>query len=248
MPWSSLAKNWGGFRPVAYSLGDRTMELSLTTIDPVGGEGKQDAVTLGALFQELGDSRIQDVVKDWRAVKISTNTGACMFSGPSFNLEMAKVVFELKRDGVNAFEAMWFWYDTDTFSAEPMDRYQFFVVCKDAIVREDVAFVDDPQSCFDPSVFRSLEDEDTEPFWNNDAKWEEARAAYWYRRFSQDTQLGRLMLMRPDQPLVPYFQDESLTVSTFSFRALSEMRALLRSILVAVLILLGLLAILVIRR
>lgn len=246
--WSKLAANWSGFRPTAYWLGSKATELSLTPVGPEDGWRKQDAITLLALLRELGDSQIQNVAKGMTgalgfrdAVKITTSTGVRVFSGPDFNLEVAKAILELKRDGINAFDgAMWFWYDTDTCAVDPMTRYSFFVVKNNAIVRENISFLDSPESGFDPSVFET--GEETAPIWSNDSKWKEAQSAYWYRRFSQDTQLGRLMLLRVEkpQPLIPYFQDESLTESVFARGVLLQVR----SLLIAVVIVLGLIAVL----
>lgn len=242
--WSKLAANWSGFSPTAYWLGSKAGELSLTPRDPEDGWRKQDAITLLALFQELRDSQIQNVGTGYdgalgsHGIRITTTTGVRVFSGPSFNLEVTKAVLELKRDGISPFETKWFWYDTGSCAVEPKKQYLFFVVSNDAIVRENISFVDSPASGFDPSVFESLEG--AEEFWFNESQLEEAQSAYWYRKFSQETRTGQLMLLRPGKPLVPYFQNESLTVSVASFRVLRQMR----NLLIAVVIVLGLIAVL----
>jgi len=82
--------------------------------------------------------------------------------------------------------------------------YSFFVVSGDRIVRETVSFHDDPNSSFDPAVFKSESDSDF--VWFNDADWREARARFWYRKFYTETRTGQLMVLRPDEPTLHQFQ------------------------------------------
>src|SRR5208283_1305437 len=87
-------------------------------------------------------------------------------------------------------------------------RYMFFVVHKNAIVREQVSFCDSSDSGFDPSVFEPPEEAD--PIWMNDPEWDGAWARYWYRKFYAETQMGQLMTLREDHPQLHYFEGQAV--------------------------------------
>jgi hypothetical protein len=236
MSWSKIVTDWKEFRPVRYSLGNKAWDLILTPVNNGAAGGKQDSITIGALLSSLRGSKIESVAKTRSAIRITTTSGMQIFTAPSFNIKMAEVLLELEKDGVSPSESTWFWYDQDSGLKEPMDCHYFFVVHKDAIVRDAVSFVDSFDSGFDPSVFNS--EVDAEQLMSNERENEAAVATYWYRKFSQDTKIGQVMLLRPTLPptLIPYFKDESLRTSLEALRVLTKMLSLLRVILVVVVI------------
>ena len=106
----------------------------------------------------------------------------------------------LKADGIEPFSSQWFWYDSDSSREDPHERYSFFVVANDKIVREEVSFSDYHDSGFDAAIFESESFSDS--IWYNDSDWREARTRFWYRKFYTETRTGQLMVLRPDEPIL----------------------------------------------
>ena len=65
-----------------------------------------------------------------------------MVCGSSFNCEVAHLLLDLQKDGVNGFDVQLFWHDKDHVTDDLVASYTFFVVYKDEIIREEVIFCD----------------------------------------------------------------------------------------------------------
>jgi hypothetical protein len=50
---------------------------------------------------------------------------------------------------------------------------------------------------------RNTEDE---PIWRSNQYFDEAFERYWYRRFYTETVTGQLMVLRPDEPILYYYE------------------------------------------
>ena len=85
-------------------------------------------------------------------------------------------------------------YDSESSTDQPHDFYNFFVVCDDKIVREDVSVRDYRGSGFDPSLFEAEE----YSFFNRsrEAAWRRALTKFWYRKFYTETRMGQLAVLR----------------------------------------------------
>ncbi|MGC2830624.1 MAG: hypothetical protein WB994_13375 [Candidatus Acidiferrum sp.] len=51
---------------------------------------------------------------------------------------------------------------------------------------------------------------DNEPIWHTHPYFDEALDRYWYRKFYTETMTGQLMVLRPDEPIL-YFYDRPQT-------------------------------------
>jgi hypothetical protein len=200
--YSRPRKEWEGFRPVAYSL-HKAWDLPLTQLRGEGDQRLENATTVGEVVSSLSDKQIQKIESSL-TTEITTAEGTVVLKGPSFNREVAEVLLNLQKNGMNYFEAQFFWYDKDHVSDDLMASYKFFVVHKNAIVREQVSFCDYSDSGFDPSIFES--NEESRPIWMNEPEWDEAWARYWYRKFYTETQTGQLMVLRPDAPILFHYE------------------------------------------
>ena len=74
------------------------------------------------------------------SVGIATNSENQEYRGPSFNCQVLRELLQLKKEGVEPFSALWFWYDSDSCMEDPHESYSFFVVYGDKIVREEISF------------------------------------------------------------------------------------------------------------
>lgn len=216
----SDGREWEGFEPVAYGLFPKGVgELPLDVVSPQDAEaiaGGSIPTTLGGVFVDLLEFVIEHVKLDLEVVKkgkaplkvLTVRTKSCeqRYSGPSFNLGLLEALIRIRMAGANGFESSWFWYDSDHVTDYPHDSYSFFVVSGDEIVLEQVSFSDCRDSGFDPSVFDRL-DTSERAIWSNDGAWQAARVAHSYREFYTKTATGRLMVLRPDEPVLHFYPE-----------------------------------------
>ena len=142
-------KKWEGFRPTAYGLDpERVYKLPLTrvSLNPAGHE-EETPTTLGEVLERLAGQQVGDNYFGFR-IGISTATGEIVLGGPLFNRDVLEALLELRKDGIEGFEAQWFWYDSN------VTTHSFFVVHNKKIVRERMSFICSRDSGFDPSVFK----------------------------------------------------------------------------------------------
>ncbi len=161
------------------------------------GQRQTIALKLGEVLRALTDRKILEV-ESIPPTKITTDTGELNFDGPSFSCNVLEALLDLRKDGINGFDVCWFWYDRDSVTDQPQDSYSFFIVHKDKIVRECVAFGDYHDSGFDPSIFTA--GDDSPRIWLRENEWKEAHTRFWYRKFYQETRTGQLMVLREDAP------------------------------------------------
>ena len=88
---------------------------------------------------------------------VKTESREVALNGQSFNCAVLRELLALKAEGVEPFSSLWFWYDSDLCRYDPGESYSFFVVSDDWIVRENVSLHGDPNSGFDPTIFKSRE-------------------------------------------------------------------------------------------
>lgn len=199
------------FRPAAYFLNvQRVLGLGLTKVERTSaGEKVETPITIKDAIDTVCTQRITEIGwpkgKGFLQTQVTTETGEYVFDGPPFNRDVLEVLLKFRQDGINAFGATWFWYDTTSRIEEPMESYEFFVVYDNRIVRERVSFTDYHRSGFDPSIFTAADG--SEPTWTEQREWEEARLRYWYRKFYQESQTGQLIVLRTDEPKLHHFPE-----------------------------------------
>jgi hypothetical protein len=210
-------KPWEGFHATRYRLASRVTDLPLShVIATQDGRQKEVPITLGAALVEGGWSgepskvAVRQVESDHIVggpilfgTKVTTETGEVVFGGASFSRELLEILLDLAQAGINGFEVSWFWHDSD-WSVDS-DVYSFFLVHDNSIVRERVCLFDSHDSGFDPTVLQS--DDHADPIWSDEQAWSEASTRFWYRRFYQETPTGRLMVLRPDEPVLHHYPE-----------------------------------------
>jgi hypothetical protein len=92
---------------------------------------------------------------------------------------------------------MWFYYDHD-WSRDADECYVFFAVHDNKIVLESCHF-----SSEEPLILQ--QDKDDDPIWHSHPGFDEAVTRYWYRKFYSETMVGGLMVLRPDEPILYYY-------------------------------------------
>jgi hypothetical protein len=209
-------EKWEGFRPAAHFLNtQRVLGLRLTKVERTSaGEKVETHITIRDAFDTVCTQKITKIgwpKEGWPLLltQVTTEAGEYVFDGPPFNRALLELLLELRQDGINAFAATWFWYDTSSCMDEPHDAYDFFIVYDNKIVRERVSFSKFYESGFDPSIFTAADG--SEPTWSDEKEWEEARVRFWYRKFYQETERGQLMVLRPDEPKLHHFPEGRLT-------------------------------------
>jgi hypothetical protein len=204
--WANQGKEWEGFRPTAYTLdAQRVWNLPLTRVKRTSsGEKEAAPVTLGEVLDSLAGQQIGEI-NPLAQTRVITDTGEVVFDGAPFNCKMLEVLFELRRDGANGFEADWFWYDSDSVTDDPHESYSFFVVDNDRIVKERISFSDYHGSEFDPSLFKV--DNESCPIWSGDEGRREGSIRFWYRKFYRETRAGQLMVLRSDEPELYHYPE-----------------------------------------
>jgi hypothetical protein len=205
----SSGQKWKGFQPKAYFLSTRAEALPI--IEIIGGTEK--VTTVGDAFRDVcfegpalrHSKTLGEFDSDIHSLDVKTDSGDRRFKGSSFAIDLLKAFLRLHKAGFNPHETEWYLYDCSYALDDIGERYEFFVVCRNEILEEDIAFFDRPHSGFDPSVFE--DSAEIQPMWSGDNGFEKVQAALWYRKFYTETKIGRLMVLRPDKPTL-YFYPE----------------------------------------
>lgn len=215
-----------------YSLSEKALALPL--VKSRGDHRDAENTSIAELLRELNgqEFKLQD---ELTSIAIERESEQFRIKGPSFNLKLALSLLELQREGIKAFATRWFWYDKESSSTDPTDSYRFFVAHESNIVRTEVLFLDYSGSGFDPTVWESYDADD-------DENWLVAWAAYWYRRFYKETQIGQLMILRPDSPTLHYYPEGHASGGPSTSETTSEMLRLQRQLRALLWIIIALLA------
>lgn len=105
---------------------------------------------------------------------------------------------EMLQQGINPYEVSWFYYAHD-WSNSADECFVFFAVHNKKVVNESCNFYAD-----EPLVLR--QDKDDDPIWHSHPYFDEAVVRYWYQQFYTETFIGKMMVLRPDEPRLYYFQ------------------------------------------
>jgi hypothetical protein len=105
------------------------------------------------------------------------------------------------RQDINPYGVMWFYYAYD-WSRDGDLCQIFFAVCGEEIVLESCNF-----SCDAPLILRMNKEDD--PIWHSQPYFDEAVVKYWYNKFYTETINGQIMVLRPDEPILHYYERPS---------------------------------------
>src|SRR5262249_49705411 len=191
------------FRATAYWLNDEKIwQLPVEICSSPWGPN-QKHTTIGKVIERIRGTEILKVDGGVRLhVKLTGREET--YAGLSFNLRLLETCLRLHTLGASAFNAQFCYYDSDSQTDRMSSRYSFFVVSDNRIVVEELSFLEHPGSGFDPKVFES---KDYGRMWFSDNYWDEARVRSWYRKFYEQTEIGQLMVLRPDKPQLYYYPE-----------------------------------------
>jgi len=212
--WSNPDVDWSGFKAVEYTLdADRVLGLQLAPRPATETQATDMPTTVGELLTYAGERRAktlsQNLLLGGDTATLATDGGAVDLPCSPFCSDLVSLILEFRSEDINPFDTSWFWYDSDSVTDDPHDRYAFFVVHRDKIIRERVSFSDNSGSGFDPRIW--VADQDSDSIWFSDKGWDDARLRYWYRTFYRETPTGQMMVLRSDEPeLFHYPEGEQL--------------------------------------
>ncbi len=203
---SNCDVSWGGFGATDYSI-DVSVLLALPLASPASPEvSAPTPTTVGELLTLVLDrgpavlppSELLCDGTGRSGFRLATDTGDILVPHSSFAGQLASLFLALRRESIELTDTSWFWFDSDSVTDDPHESHAFFVVHRDAMIRERVAFSDCAGSGFDPRLF--VAEEESDPIWLSDKGWADARVRYWYRRFYKETPTGQMMVLRSDEP------------------------------------------------
>ncbi len=121
-----------------------------------------------------------------------------VFSGTSFGAEVFCTVLDLLSEGVG--RPIFFFYDEDHVTDDLHFQYSFFVADGNRIVRDRVSFHATADNGFTSEIFTDGFRSD-QPIWAADRAILRAQVRWWYRKFYDETEAGRLTTLRDDVEL-----------------------------------------------
>lgn len=186
-----------------YSPGLYRLDLSSLKGSPLKLNGQPS--TFEGLYGKLAESKVSEIPPSigFRDAKYTTGTGDLIVEVEDWRiLSTMNKLAELLRREINPYDVMWFYYDHD-WSSSADECHVFFVVHGDKVVLESCHF-----NAEEPLVLKLERDDD--PIWHSHPYFDRALVQYWYQRFYSETMTGRLMVLRPDEPTLYYFQRPSV--------------------------------------
>jgi hypothetical protein len=255
---------WRRFEPTGYTINwPLVYDMTATEVDD---GGRQIQTSAGAVLREalphLFPSRNEDCSigsrsADRHACDVTENTGRITITTPTrqitlntsgrggFAAQVVALCVEIDRQcGVAPFYSILFYYDEDYVVDDFHEAFSFFVVNDDRIVLDRVTVTQTYDNGFDPMVFEPAYGSGPHT-WRNTSAVERAQVRWWYRRFYEETDAGRLTLLRDDVDIYGY-TPESRQLEQIASRVeiLARDTARLRQFAAGVLALLVLIAIL----
>jgi len=206
--WSNPKLEWEGFQPVSYWFDQKVWDLPL--IEKSTGGDPNTSATVGSIYQKLEGKELTKESRSFGGIEteIETTDGIkLVVKGPDFNRRILETMLSFRADGINPFNVILFYYDKDSCREDPQNCFSFFVVHEDKIVRERLSFFDHSNSGFDPSTF--AKHDHSERIWFDEPEWDVAQTRFWYRKFYSETRTGQLMVLRPDNPLLFFYEDRT---------------------------------------
>jgi hypothetical protein len=181
-----------------YSPGLYRLDFSTAKDLPVKMDGQSS--TFGVVYAKLKESKVREMPDrlSFGVEKYITEAGDITVEAAWTILSEMKMLMGLVREDIDPFGVMWFYYSHD-WSRDADECHVFFAVYGDKVVLESCNF-----SSEEPLILKL--DKEDDPIWHSHPHFNEALVSYWYNRVYTETITGKLMVLRPDEPLLYYFQ------------------------------------------
>lgn len=175
--------------------------LDLSSVKDTSLKLNGQSSTFDVLYGKLSESKITDIPSSigFRDKKYVTEAGDLIVEVEDWRIlsTMNKLAELLKRE-IDPYDVMWFYYDHD-WSRDADECHVFFAAHGDRVVLESCHF-----NAEEPLILK--QEKDDEPIWHSHPYFDEALVHYWYQKFYSETMMGKLMVLRPDEPTLYYFQ------------------------------------------
>jgi hypothetical protein len=165
--------------------------------------------TLDAVYVKFVNSKIKDEIDEHSSFgrkKYVTDQGDLDIEAEWTVLSTIETLAGLFKKDINPVNVMWFYFDHD-WSRDADECYVFFAVHNDKIVLESCHFMSQ-----EPLIL--AQDKEDDPIWHSHPYFNEAVIRYWYRKYYSETKNGSLMVLRPDEPTLYYYDRATAKDST----------------------------------
>lgn|ERR1022692_2439427 len=204
-----------------YSPGMYRLDLASAKDLPLKMNGESS--TFGALYRKIMESKIREMPDRlaFGTEKYVTETGDIEVEAEWTTLSTMRTLVDLVRRGIDPYSVLWFYYDHD-WSRDADECHVFFAVHGDEVVLESSHF-----SSEEPLILKQEKEDD--PIWHSHPYFHDALVHYWYRKFYSETMTGKLMTLRPDEPILHYYERPTVrdAVKEVGFVTLIKMYRLL---------------------
>src|SRR5579863_9655 len=184
-----------------FSPGLYRLDLSNVREQPVKMNGKPS--TFGEVYLKLLESKVREMPDrfPFGIEKYSTEAGDITVEAKWTILSEMRMLVDLARQNIDPYGTMWFYYESD-WSRDADESHVFFAVYGDKVVLEACHF-----SSEEPLILK--QNKESDPIWHSHPYFTEALVSYWYKKFYAETMTGKLMVLRPDEPILYYYQRPS---------------------------------------
>ena len=184
-----------------YSPGLYQLDLTSALDLPLNMNG--EPTTFKTAYAKLVKSNIREMPDPFslQVDKYVTDNGDIHIEGEWTIRSQMRMLLDLVRRDIDPFSVMWFYYSRD-WSRDCDEIHIFFAVSGEKVVLESCAFG------AEETLILKL-DKDNDPVWHADPYFDEAVITYWYTKFYTETKTGKLMVLRPDGPVLYHYQRPS---------------------------------------
>jgi hypothetical protein len=223
MPDRTRSDKWDGFSPTGYVIDWKV--LSGKALKEVTEQNRRTTSVL-ELLQEVMPHRFFPLDENGKMTAAPARQSCKVQShgagGISLETPQRKIAIDTLTDGTSfpaailetlvridqassddEFHPVFFYYDHDQVIDDVHDSFSFFVCNDGQIVLDRVTFSRHGSSGFDPDVFTPAFKTST-TVWLNEGSIAEAQVRWWYRKFYEETDAGRLTLLRDDAEIFHY--------------------------------------------
>jgi hypothetical protein len=255
---------WRGFDPTGYEI--QWKLLSEAPLTEMCDGSNRVQTTAGAILREalphlftpLNDDLSVGVTPPRRTCEVEEGTGWLTIKAPSrvikldtlgngsgFAADLVATVIKVDQlPEHQSFHPIFFYYDRDRVVDDVHESFSFFVVNDDRFVLDRVTFSRHSGNGFDPGMFKPFYEVEHQ-IWASEPHVEQAKVRWWYRRFYEETDAGRLTLLHDDIDLYHYVPEwKQRQVMAASIEQIARSTAQLQKLVIYALIALALIVIL----
>jgi hypothetical protein len=182
--------------------------LDLSTVKDLPVKMNGEPSTFGTVYSQLVKSKIREMPNrlSFGVETYVTEAGDVKVEAEWTILSEMKMLIDLARQDIDPYGVMWFYYSND-WSKDGDECHVFFAVYGDKIVLESCHF-----SSEKPLILKQEKEDD--PIWHSHPYFNSALVNYWYNRFYTETMTGKLMVLRPDGPILYGYERPSTRDAT----------------------------------